>query len=177
MRYINLFTSEKLARLGAGVCSTLWRYMDLQRSITIALCATMLALPFQSVTAEEGYLVMQYEMSLGKKPAFRQLNLSYQDNLGTTGSMGDWRPSQERMHISLYSPNPRTPGLFNQLDGKTSDDDEKTEGTVGKVVGTVLGIGILGLYVYAASECVSGLADSNQTAVEAQKTQAACSAL
>jgi hypothetical protein len=136
-------------KLVAGFCATIGR------QFAVWLCILLIVVPVPQAAAQEGYLVMQYEFSLSKKPRFRQLNLAYQDNAGTASTLGEWQAPQDMMRIPLYSRDPGVPGLFNRLDDNDEEGDDKSGGAFGQVLAVMLGVGVIGLYVYAAGKCIS----------------------
>ena len=153
--------------LAAGFCATI------RRRIAVLICILSIVIPVPQAAAQEGYLVMQYEFSLSKKPRFRQLSLAYQDNAGITGTLGAWQAPQEMMRIPLYSVKPGVLGLFNRLDDDDEEGDDKSGGSFGQLVGVVLGVGVIGLYVYAAGKCISEYSIFEETPNECEALSSA----
>ena len=101
--------------------------------------------------AGEGYMLMQTEFELSKKPKFRQLNFAYQDNFGASTNFGIGQANRRSVVIPLYSNTPGTSGLLNRLDDEVK---HKEKVTFGQVVLTGLGLVVVGAYMYGVVRCV-----------------------
>ena len=90
-----------------------------------------------------------------------QLNFAYQEGVGVSqwSYHGDVRPA---IVVPLYSADPRKPGLFNQLDGPDSGNEQGGEKKgIGAVLSAILGLGALAAYAYATGKCIDDIGDAD----------------
>jgi len=131
----------------------------MRKLIVTSLAVTLATAPVVGALADDGFMVMQMEFNLDKKPGFRQLNLAYQEGFGTSQWFYPGEAAKPGIVIPLYSMNPRTPGLFNSLDSPESEEDDEPKPGIGAVLGALLGLGLLAAYAYATGKCIKDTFD------------------
>ena len=117
----------------------------------IVIAVSVTAIPVSTASAAEGYMLMQTEFDLGKKPRFRQLNLAYQGNFSTTSTFWLGQKKQRSIAIPLWGTTPGAPGLLNHLEEQV---EQKEKVTLGSAAMTVLGVGLVGAYIYGTVRCI-----------------------
>lgn len=152
--------------------------LNIARKFVVAcLTITMVLGPISGAVADEGFMVMQYEFELSEKPKFRQLNLAWQDNFGAIQSFEFEQSKKPNVVIPLYSTNPKRPGLFNRLDSADTEEGKRSKISVGAVVSTLVGLGVLAAYAYAAGKCTKHFLDGPDFYGEPDSDYRYCEAL
>ena len=140
----------------------------LSRRITsTCLALTLATTPFSWAWADAGYMVMQFQFELSSKPIFRQLNMAYQEGVARSQWAYYGESGKPGILVSLYSMNPREPGLFNELlfnrlEKPESEEEEGKPGGIRAVLSAILGAGIIAAYAYASGKCVEDIGNAVQ---------------
>lgn len=175
---ISILRGSKCARpCAAGNNQTSTNRNAVRKIIAACVAVAMAFGPTGSVLADEGFMVMQYEFELSKTPKFRQINLTWQDKFGAIRPYGFEPHEQISIAVPLYSANPKRPGLFNRLDAEESEEDGKPKVGIGAVVATLVGLGLLAAYTYAAGKCAKHIFDGPDIYGEQDSDSRYCEAL
>jgi hypothetical protein len=86
------------------------------KKLKILLTAfAIVVVPIQPLFADTGDIAVQFEFSLSSKPKFKQFNLVFQNNHGTTDTHLQFYENRvdKNLYVPLYSANGQVPGLFN----------------------------------------------------------------
>lgn len=149
----------------------------MRKIVVTGLTISMVAGPVTAAWADEGFMVMQYEFALSKKPEFRQLNLAYQGGFGATRSFEFEQSKQPSVVIPLYSTDSKKPGLFNRFDDAEAEEDGGSKIGIGAVLGALLGLGVVAAYAYAAGKCTKYFLDGPDFYGEPDSDSHYCEAL
>ena len=146
------------------------------RGLAVAcLAINLVGAPVSGALADEGFMGIQYEFALGKKLKLRQVNLTFKPDISLNQGFDFEHARPAGIAIPLYSTDPRMPALLNYLSNSDAGGEGKSKVTAGAVIGVVLGVGILGLLVYAAGKCANDTFSVNLD--ESKQDDRACDSL
>ena len=146
------YQALKAGRKGSAinVSKPMPRILFVRKLLATCLAITMTTVPIARTLADGNFTVLQYEFSLGKKPEFRQLNLSFQYDYGEPLSRRPGEVRESGPVIPLYSKDSRIPGLFNFLNNESGETSDSNTGKM--VVAYIALVGLLGLMYYVEKE-------------------------
>ena len=90
----------------------------IRKVMAICLAVIMATAPITGAIADSGFMKMQLEFGISKKPSFRQLNITYQNYSGFGEKQSFHHgetTSPPGINIPLFSMGARSPGLINLL--------------------------------------------------------------
>lgn len=165
-------SSRKIRSSSTAITSSHRTNQTFPRKLSATCLALVLAIaPIVGARADDGYMVMQVQFDLNKKAQFRQINMAYQEGVGTSLWSYYGETLKSGVVVPLYSLDIRNPGLFNQLlfnrldEPESEDENEKPKTSIRAVLSGILGAGIIAAYAYATGKCVddisNGVTDSS----------------
>jgi hypothetical protein len=123
--------------------ATSFRFSTLRNRSIACIAIPFLLLSTGTVTAGEGFILVQTEFRLGKNPGFQRLSLAYRSGIRSTGIYRPGQFQRDAFRIPLYSTDARQPAFFHSL--KDSDSGSEESASSGRTTGQKL----LGVTVFA----------------------------